>query len=138
MALAMPTRAGRPIAAINVTPLADVMIVLLIIFMVVTPLVSGPQGVRLPPATNARKLDTDLTVRLGLDGSLSLSDRPVASPAALRMELAARLSDPSRHDRTVYLQADREAAYRDVMAVVDACREAGGEQIALLTAGKVG
>jgi len=134
MAMQVGSRKGA-IAAINVTPLADVMIVLLIIFMVMTPILTGSRGLKLPPAAHAHKQDPSLTVRVSRNGALTLGDSPVAGPVPLELELQERLE--GRGDRVVYVEADQDVGYPVVADVVDACRHAGAEQVALITGPKV-
>lgn len=91
MALSVPGRSGGPVAAINVTPMADVMIVLLVIFMVAIPALDRDTGLRLPPATQARSQRPEvnaLTLALRADGSVWLNGLPAPPPAELREQPA--------------------------------------------------
>jgi biopolymer transport protein ExbD len=128
MAMSVDRARSGAIAEINVTPMADVMIVLLIIFMVATPLIAKAP-VRLPAATHAlehRGERLELLVRS--DGRVLLAGEPI--PLEL---LAERLALKAGAERTVLVQADREASYLDVSRVLSACRTAGVTQIALAT-----
>lgn len=116
---------------INVTPFIDVMLVLLIIFMVVAPLSTVDTRIELP-ASSARQQprpDKPLYLSMNQDRSLQLGKQPVTLA-----ELAARLDRDSgrRRDTPLFFQADRQARYEDVMAVMDALREAGYLSVGLV------
>src|SRR5919201_792334 len=98
MAMAVGGKKGGAIAAIHVTPMADIMIVLLIIFMVITPMLQKGVDVKLPPAG----------------------------------KLKERLEDLPEGGKMIYLKADQELAYSEVMKVMDLARDAGVEEIALI------
>ncbi len=110
-----------PIATINTTPLVDVMLVLLIMFIMIIPVTSHKVPVDLPrdgpgrPAP-AHRLD------IGADGSLAWNGRPVA-PAALPGRLAALAADPARPN--LHLDADGEARYEQVDRILAQIRTAG-------------
>ena len=119
-------------AEINVTPLVDVVLVLLVIFMVVTPLIKQEQPVDLP-ITKASKAAADtrqLTLTIATDESLTLDDATIA-----RDRLGERLDAifAGRDDRTVFLAADKSLPYATVVDVIDACRAAGVSAIGLVT-----
>ena len=117
---------------INVTPLIDVLLVLLIIFMVVAPTRPGQFETKVPrrlPADQVNPPATDLlVVTLGSDGQLSLNGSRL-SPADLGGAVLAALID--RTDRTVIVRAPTRVAYRDVVAIVDAVSGAGASTIGL-------
>jgi biopolymer transport protein TolR len=115
------------IAEINVTPMADVMIVLLIIFMVATPVIARAP-VHLPLAASARdKAGERVEIVVRGDGSLAVGTSPLA-PQALAELLAMKAADGRA---TVLVQADRDASYADVARVLSACRSAGIADVAL-------
>jgi biopolymer transport protein TolR len=120
-------RARGAIAEINVTPMADVMIVLLIIFMVATPvIVRAP--VRLPGAAHATEHAGErLEIVVRSDGAVLL-EGAVVPPTALADWLAPRAGR-----RGALVQADQDAAYVDVARVLAACRKAGLAEVALAT-----
>ena len=131
---------GGVMAAINVTPMADIMIVLLIIFMVITPMLDQG-GVTLPAATNTadRKPGTDsLVVSIRSDGSVALGDDRLDSLGELALKLRERMDGGSPGGGTVYLRADEGLPYSTVGIVLQICREAGAHEVALLSRKKVG
>ncbi len=120
-------------ANINVTPLCDVMLVMLIIFMVVTPMLQKGVDVQLPPAAYALDHpDNEETVTLAvrIDRTLYLDMIPIPES-----ELLIKLRDKYdiRSDKTIFLKADQNLDYGDVLRVMDICREGGVEEIALIT-----
>jgi biopolymer transport protein TolR len=132
MAMNVGGRRGGTIAAINVTPMADVMIVLLIIFMVATPLVIA-EKVKLPPAANSRSANDEKPLVLELDsgGRLAIDGNDVGPfEPALAQVADVTASDP---DRPVRLKADRKVPYRWVSRVMAACKGAAGQGVSLAT-----
>jgi biopolymer transport protein ExbD len=123
-------------ADINVTPLCDVMIVLLIIFMVATPLLDETPGLELPPSRTARDLDPakDVVVVIRGDGMTELDGELFVSSVQLLLRLQARLEPRDGGPRIVRVKADRGLRYGQVQAVLQACREAGADRIALMAA----
>jgi TolR protein len=119
------------LAEINVTPLVDVMLVLLIIFMVTAPMLQRSVDVRLPrveSGTDAR--DQHTVVSIDRRNRLYLNDRPVHIDL-LRERLGEALG--ARRDRFVFLRADREVDYGRVMAVMNEIKRSGVEQVGLVT-----
>jgi biopolymer transport protein TolR len=138
MAMNLPSnRRGRraPMADINVTPLVDVMLVLLIIFMVTAPLLTAGVPVNLPDA-RAKPLDQDAEpVQLSLDrqGKLFLGEDEVAE-AALPGRLARIVTDAAgSQPPQVYLRADRALDYGRVMRVMGELNRAGLNRVALVS-----
>lgn len=126
---------GRVVSEINVTPMADVMIVLLVIFMIATPFLDDTRGLTLPDAANATVQDEDrgpVVVVLRDDGSVSLGDQP-ADAVTLVFRLRELLEHRAAADRIVHLKAGRDLPYARVQDVLRACREADAEQIVLVT-----
>jgi len=125
-------RARRPMAEINVTPLVDVMLVLLIIFMVTAPLMTAGVPVELPDS-RAAALDQqrdEVTVSIDREGTIFL-DRDAVPPGELAAALAAvaGAGEPPQ----VTLRADRSLDYGRVMAVMGELNRAGFNSIALVT-----
>ena len=118
-------------ADINVTPLVDVMLVLLIIFMVAAPLATVDVNVDLPVsnATPAQRPDQPVYVTVKPDLTLALGNTDIAPGG-----LAAALAEATEGDREqrIFLRADREVAYGDLMEVMNLLRDAGYLKIALV------
>jgi len=125
---------------INVTPLVDVMLVLLIIFMVVTPMLQRGKGVELPQVSQPEKQSDegkDIIVSVeyvrrgaGFDYNIYLGDAAV-DPTALRTRLMDELrKDPAKE---VYLKGDKKLNYGSVRKVMEICHEAGFTQVKLAT-----
>jgi biopolymer transport protein TolR len=133
------TRRGRaPMAEINVTPLVDVMLVLLIIFMVTAPLLSAGVPVQLPDA-NAKPLNqnpSEISLSIAADGVIYLGDAALA-PGALTQTLADVPPGPDGKPPQVVLRADRGLDYGRVMAVMGELNRAGFTAISLVTTGSV-
>ena len=124
---------GGAIADINVTPMADIMIVLLIIFMVITPMLSKGVDVKLPTATNpVPKPETQdqTVVAVTADGRLHLNSREVPEG-----DLAQRVTEvlETKKEKIVLIKADEDAQYGRVMAAMDALRKAQVEDMGLIT-----
>ena len=120
---------------INVTPMVDVMLVLLIIFMVITPMLNNKVNVDLPTAQaavvmeNANKEDA-IVLAVTRDGNTFLgADKVVVEEIGAKV--TAKLENKT--DKEVYMRADIRANYGKVMDVVDAIRSAGVNQLGLLT-----
>ena len=123
---------------INVTPLVDVMLVLLIIMMLVAPMLQQGVSVRLPSAVNtADKPETaeQTVVAVAKDGSLYLNARPVQEA-----EMTQKVNEilENKKEKTVVIRADEEALYSAVMTAMDQLRQAGVEDIGLITERKKG
>ena len=124
---------------INVTPMVDVMLVLLIIFMVITPMLNNKVNVNLPVVTaatimdNANKEDA-ITVAVTRDGRVFLGGDMVAlSDLGQKVaDLEAKKTDPAA-DKAVYMRADERANYGKVMDTIDALRTGGVSQLNMLT-----
>jgi biopolymer transport protein ExbD len=132
---------GGVMADINVTPMADIMIVLLIIFMVITPMLQKGVDVRLPTAGNTKeKKDEPKTIVVAVkkDTSTFLGGVRVERQEDLVAQLKERLEDVAEGSRIVYLKADAELPYSEVMKVMDLAREAGVEEVALIAEQKTG
>ena len=128
-------KAPPPVADINVTPMVDVMLVLLIIFMVITPMLSKGVSVELVrtnhqiPMKDADKSDA-IVCAITRDGKTFLGTTatpPEDLPGKVKDLLANRL------DKTVFVKADARARYERVVDVVDNLRAAGVDQLGLLT-----
>ncbi len=128
-------RAGRaPIANINVTPLVDVMLVLLIIFMVTSPMLSQGVDVELPEAasTPVRQAKEPLTVTINRAGQVHIEDHVVAiDRVGAKVEAIFRAREARR--REVLLRADRNVPYGVVARVMASLQEAGVDHLGMIT-----
>jgi biopolymer transport protein TolR len=124
----------QPLAEINVTPLVDVMLVLLIIFMVTAPMLASGVKVNLPAARTAVPLEAKepVVVVVAKDGALSVGKDPV-SQGELAAKVKARLGDSNG---VVQLRGDREASYGDVVSVMDELAANGVTRIAIVSSGR--
>jgi biopolymer transport protein ExbD/biopolymer transport protein TolR len=126
---------GEVTAEINVTPMADVMLVLLIIFMVITPMLQKGQTVELAKTHNPVDMpdadhDDAVLVAVTRDGKLYLGMDKISSE-----DLASKVNDmlANKMDKTVFVKGDFRAKYGDVKQVVDNIRSAGVDKVGLLT-----
>jgi len=127
--------APAAIADINVTPMVDVMLVMLIIFMVITPMLSKGVSVDLvktqhPIAMQAADKSDAIVCAVTRDGKTYLNTTQMAPE-----DLPAKVKDlpANRLDKTVFVKADSRARYERVVDVVDNLRAAGVDQLGLLT-----
>jgi biopolymer transport protein TolR len=137
MAMDLGGAKGGVKSDINVTPLVDVMLVLLIIMMLVAPLLQQGVPVRLPSAANTvDKPETqDQTVlAIGKNKELYVNARPVTE-----QELSTRINEilENKKEKVVLIKADEEVEYSAVMAAMDSLRQAGIEDIGLVTERKL-
>ena len=121
-------------ADINVTPLVDVMLVLLIIVMLVAPMLQKGVDVTLPEADNTKdKPDTADQIVVHVDALSRLWVNGLQQPT--RDDVVGRLQTvlETAQDRTVYLKGDKDAPYGAIMGMMDALRKAGIETVGLIT-----
>src|SRR5262245_36891631 len=120
---------------INVTPLVDVMLVLLVIFMITAPMLHQGIEVALPKA-NARNLplrvEDPLVVSINRDGIVYLGETPI-HPTQLAERLTPVLE--ARQDKSVFLKGDRDVPYGAVIEVLDALHAGGIQNIGMITKG---
>jgi len=127
---------GRKVSSnINVTPMVDVMLVLLIIFMVITPMLQNKVAVDMAKVDNATAMpDADkedaIVVAVTRDGGVFLGQNKVA-PSELGGMVREKLAD--KPGKTIFVRADARAQYRAVEDAIDSVRSAGVEEIGLLT-----
>jgi biopolymer transport protein TolR len=140
MSMAVGGSKGGPMASINVTPMADIMIVLLIIFMVITPMLQKGIDVKLPLAGNTKERKDEpksIMVALKKDSTTYLGGTRLDNQAQLGPQVKERLQDVPEGARVVFLKADEGLPYSEVMKVMDILREAGTEEVALIAERKV-
>ena len=124
-------RQGSELSEINVTPLVDVMLVLLIIFMVAAPMMTRGIDVELPETASSEPIEEQrVEVTLDREGQLWLGERPVGADLLREeMERLARV----RPGSGVFLRADARTSYGSVLKIMDLVRRSGIERIAMVT-----
>jgi biopolymer transport protein ExbD len=140
MAMGGGGKKGGAMSEINVTPMADIMIVLLIIFMVVTPLIQKGVSVTLPTAANTKERKDEpktVTVAITKDLRTYLNAKPYDNPTEFATQMKEKVDELPEGGKIVYLKADTGLPYSEVMKIMDVCREAGAEELALIAEKKV-
>jgi biopolymer transport protein ExbD/biopolymer transport protein TolR len=135
MAISKRDEGSKVNSNINVTPMVDVMLVLLIIFMVITPMLNNKVNVDLPTATQAVVMDEAskedaVTVAVTRDGKIFLGGDQV-TPDDMGAKIAQKLENKTTKE--VFMRADNRANYGKVMDAIDGIRTAGVSQLGLLT-----
>lgn len=130
------TPAGHPNSDMNVTPLVDVVLVLLIIFMVLTPLLEKNIAVRVPQVeklTDPSVIPPDqLIVAISAEGELSINNQKV--PESEYVERLQRLlASKAAEDKVVFFTPDEKANYGKVVKALDLTRQAGAETLGMTT-----
>jgi biopolymer transport protein ExbD len=138
MAMDLGGAKGGIKADINVTPLVDVMLVLLIIMMLVAPMLQQGVAVRLPTAANTTdkpETQEQTVLAISKDKSFYLNAKPVTEG-----ELGTRMNEilENKKEKIVLIKADEEVEYSAVMTAMDQLRNAGIEDIGLITERKKG
>ncbi|MBM9528617.1 protein TolR [Desulfoprunum benzoelyticum] len=120
------------VADINVTPLVDVMLVLLIIFMVTAPMMTQGLDVNLPETTSKalRQDDEPLIVTVDKEGKITLGKLEMA-PAKLKEQLDGMSEEKKKEP--IYLKADKDAAYGSVVTVMADIKAAGFDKLGMIT-----
>ena len=126
---------GAQMSAPNVIPMADIMLVLLIIFMVVTPMLSKGLSVELAKVNNPSDMpdaDKDDAIIVGISAS---GDVYLGSTKSDLSQIADQVRDriSNKLDKTVFVKSDGRAKYGDVVKVVDEIRSAGVDNVGLIT-----
>jgi biopolymer transport protein TolR len=125
-------RRYQPITDINVTPLVDVMLVLLIVFMVTAPLLTVGVPVDLPKVQNEpiSNPDEPIVVSVLRDGQIAIMESPIDSQQLVPRLMAITANKP---DTQIYLRGDQAINYGRVMEVMGALSQAGFTKVALIT-----
>jgi biopolymer transport protein TolR len=136
MALAKRNEGAKVSSDINVTPMVDVMLVLLIIFMVVTPMLQKGISVDMAPVNNPEQMpDADkedaLLVSITRDGKVYFGSDQIQDVDNLTGKVKDRLAN--KQDKRVYVKADMRTRFGSVVKVVDSVRAAGVDDLGLLT-----
>jgi len=123
---------GTALSEINVTPFVDVMLVLLVIFMVTTPMMQSGIGVNLPQAeTDTAPADPGLRVTIDIDRNINIDATRINTIALLEPHLKTYFYGKPK--KVVYLLADRDLPYGFVVEVMDIIKRSGIELIGLMT-----
>ena len=133
--MAAKPKAAGVVSEINVVPMCDIMLVMLIIFMVITPMLQKGVSVDMARVENYRPMaDADkedaVVIAVTRDGKLFLGTNPLAMD-----QVTTKVKDliASKLDKTVYVKSDARAKYGDVVGVVENVRAAGVDSLGLLT-----
>jgi len=119
---------------INVTPMIDVLLVLLIIFMVISPTLSVGLDSQIPKSSSepALEIRPDEAIVISMKDDLSIQINQESVPVR-EFQDRLRVFLKSRTDRSVFLQADSDLSFEAVAAIIDGARSAGADRIGLLT-----
>jgi biopolymer transport protein TolR len=133
MAFAGGAGRGKLRSDINITPLVDVVLVLLIIFMVMTPILLKEMDLQVPEKVQmeAQIPSSDqVVVSIAADGSVAINREPL--PTA---ELGPRVKEvlSARREKVLFFEIDDQALYDDVVSVMDTCRGAGAKVLGIMT-----
>ena len=120
----------------NITPLIDILLVLLVIFMVVTPTIPTGENAELPrpPAASQpkpKRPEDTLVLKVASDRAISLNRIPLKSTAELSMKLRDIFA--TRADRTIYVTGSKDLEFDDIAQIIDAARGGGADRIGLVT-----
>jgi biopolymer transport protein ExbD len=133
--MAFKPQAGAQVSAPNVVPMADIMLVLLIIFMVITPMLQKGTSVDMASVNDPREMkdadkDDAIIIAVTRDDNIFLGRNKIT-----KAEITGQVKDliANKLDKTVYVKSDARAKYGTVVAVVDEIRSAGVDQLGLLT-----
>lgn len=123
------SRKRRSMGEINVTPFVDVMLVLLVVFMITSPMVSGI-SIDLPEATTSplATQDEPLSISIDKNGQIYILETPIQKD-----ELVAKLRAVAKHDTRIIINGDQDALYGKIIDVMAEINAAGFNKVALIT-----
>ena len=128
---------SEPNSNINITPLVDVVLVMLIIFMVVTPLLEKDIGVRMPQTEEVQSYDEvppdQLVVKIDDKGGLLINGKEVTDEEFMEKLSTILQRKKKPEDKVVFVVADDEAKYGRLVGVLDKARQAGAEVLGMAT-----
>ncbi|MGH9418165.1 MAG: ExbD/TolR family protein [Terriglobales bacterium] len=131
MATSLHRSFGTSLAEINVTPLVDVMLVLLVIFMITAPVIQSGIQVNVPQTHNTKSLTKNLlVVTVDRSGNIYIGDT-LTNISTIAKDLKAHLPHPN--DKAIYVRADEHLDWGTLARVMDAIKEGGMSQVQMVT-----
>lgn len=135
MSFSVTNDSGDPVAEINMIPLVDVMLVMLVIFMITAPIMQQGVEVRLPKATTAPLAgkSEQVVVSIDKDGKVFIGANNEIEAGTLGPKLVAIMKQRSEEDQKIYIRADETISYGVIMQVMSQIHQAGIHQIGLVS-----
>jgi biopolymer transport protein TolR len=124
---------SEPLSGVNIIPVIDVSLVLLIILLATSPILNQPNfEVKLPKALTAESKEKNITISLGLKGQMALNETTVTMDSVIPA-LQKELRDPQKKNILVIVRADQGVPYGDVERVMEMAKRGGAMRIAIAT-----